>query len=175
MGSTSRRRKASTRSSRRRGRSKVSKGLDAVLIDYLQLLTSPRSKGERRTGRRRWRRSRDTASSWLAPGLRGVRAFQLNNDASRDGIPKIHHLKGIGRHSPGRRRGVHGLPPDKEEHDAAKSAFNNLRNMQRTVEQENLFRKSKSRSQSASWICRRAEAPKRHRRPSCSRAVHAIP
>jgi replicative DNA helicase len=68
---------------------------------------------------------------------------QLNNDASRDGIPKIHHLKESG----GIRQDADAVfmvyHPDKEEHDAAKSALNNLRNVQRTVEQENLFRKSK--------------------------------
>lgn len=122
---------------------KVSKGLDAVLIDYLQLLTSPRSKGEQNRAQEVAAISRHCKLMARRLGCVVYALSQLNNDASRDGIPKIHHLKESG----GIRQDADAVfmvyHPDKEEHDAAKSVLNNLRNMQRTVEQENLFRKSK--------------------------------
>ena len=122
---------------------KVSKGLDAVLIDYLQLLTSPRSKGEQNRAQEVAAISRHCKLMARRLDCVVYALSQLNNDASRDGIPKIHHLKESG----GIRQDADAVfmvyHPDKEEHDAAKSALNNLRSMQRTVEQENLFRKSK--------------------------------
>lgn len=122
---------------------KVSKGLDAVLIDYLQLLTSPRSKGEQNRAQEVAAISRHCKLMARRLDCVVYALSQLNNDASRDGIPKIHHLKESG----GIRQDADAVfmvyHPDKEEHDAAKSALNNLRNVQRTVEQENLFRKSK--------------------------------
>lgn len=122
---------------------KVSKGLDAVLIDYLQLLTSPRAKGEQNRAQEVAAISRHCKLMARRLDCVVYALSQLNNDASRDGIPKIHHLKESG----GIRQDADAVfmvyHPDKEEHDAAKSALNNLRSMQRTVEQENLFRKSK--------------------------------
>lgn len=122
---------------------KVSKGLDAVLIDYLQLLTSPRAKGEQNRAQEVAAISRHCKLMARRLDCVVYALSQLNNDASRDGIPKIHHLKESG----GIRQDADAVfmvyHPDKEEHDAAKSALNKLRSMQRTVEQENLFRKSK--------------------------------
>lgn len=122
---------------------KVSGGLDAVIIDYLQLLTSPKSKGE--TNRAQEVAAISRHCKLMARRLDCVvyALSQLNNDASKDGIPKIHHLKESG----GIRQDADAVfmvyHPDKEEHDSAKNVLNNLRGRQRSQLEEEAFLKAK--------------------------------
>jgi len=124
---------------------KVSKGLDAVIIDYLQLLTSPKAKGE--TNRAQEVAAISRHCKLMARRLDCVvyALSQLNNDASKDGIPKIHQLKESG----GIRQDADAVfmvyHPDKEQHDQCKNILNNLRGKQRTMEEEALFKKAKYR------------------------------
>ena len=128
------------------GRSlKVTSGLDAIIIDYLQLLEAKGVKGEQNRAQEVAAISRHCKRMARRLDCVVYALSQLNNDASRDGIPKIHHLKESG----GIRQDADAVfmvyHPNKEEHDTAKAALNNLRGKQRTIEHEDLFKKAKIR------------------------------
>lgn len=123
---------------------KVSKGLDAVIIDYLQLLTTPNSKRESNRAQEVAAISRHCKLMARRLDCVVYALSQLNNDASREGIPKIHQLKESG----GIRQDADAVfmvyHPNKEEHDGAKNLLNNLRGAQRTPLQEETFLKAKT-------------------------------
>lgn len=123
---------------------KVSKGLDAVIIDYLQLLTTPRGKGESNRAQEVAAISRHCKLMARRLDCVVYALSQLNNDASKDGIPKIHQLKESG----GIRQDADAVfmvyHPDKEEHDHAKNILNNMRGRQRTQLEEEGFLKAKT-------------------------------
>lgn len=122
---------------------KISRGgLTAVVIDYLQLLNSP--------GRGDGNRAQEVAAISRHCKLMARRLdcvvfalTQLNNEASKEGIPAVHHIKESG----GIRQDADAIfmiyHPDPEQFKTAKAVLNNLRGAQRTIEQEQLFRKSK--------------------------------
>ena len=124
---------------------KVSSGLDAILIDYLQLLETPKKRGESNRAQEVAAISRHCKLMARRLDCVVFALSQLNNDASRDGIPKIHHLKESG----GIRQDADAVfmiyHPDKEQHDHAKNALNNLRGKQRTIEEEATFANAKIR------------------------------
>lgn len=123
---------------------KVSKGLDAVIIDYLQLLTTPNNKRESNRAQEVAAISRHCKLMARRLDCVVYALSQLNNDASKDGVPKIHQLKESG----GIRQDADAVfmvyHPDKEEHDHAKSLLTNLRGVQRTQLQEEAFLKAKT-------------------------------
>jgi replicative DNA helicase len=122
---------------------KVSKGLDAVIIDYLQLLTTPRGKSESNRAQEVAAISRHCKLMARRLDCVVYALSQLNNDASKDGIPKIHQLKESG----GIRQDADAVfmvyHPDKEQHDHAKNTLNNLRGAQRSITEEDGFKKAK--------------------------------
>lgn len=104
---------------------KVSSGLDAVMIDYLQLLEGGK-RGEQNRAQEVATISRHC--KMMARRLNCVvyALSQLNNDASRDGIPKIHHLKESG----GIRQDADAVfmiyPPNPDDYKSAKNTLNEL-------------------------------------------------
>lgn len=124
---------------------KISKGgLGAVLIDYLQLLDGGKKRGIESN------RAQEVAAISRHCKLMARRLdcvvyalSQLNNDASREGIPKLHHLKESG----GIRQDADAIlmiyHPDPEALAQAKKAIANLNGSSMTLDQQNLYAKSK--------------------------------
>lgn len=124
---------------------KISKGgLGAILIDYLQLLEGGKKRGGESN------RAQEVAAISRHCKLMARRLdcvvyalSQLNNDASREGIPKLHHLKESG----GIRQDADAIlmvyHPEPEALAQAKTVIANLKNTSMTLEQQNLFAKSK--------------------------------
>lgn len=117
-------------------------GLSSVIIDYLQLLSTPASKDGNR--------AQEVAAISRHCKLMARRLdcvvyalTQLNNDASREGIPRVHHIKESG----GIRQDADAIfmvyHPDPEAQKSAKNVLNNYRGRQLTVEESNLLSKSK--------------------------------
>lgn len=124
---------------------KISKGgLGAILIDYLQLLEGGKKRGGESN------RAQEVAAISRHCKLMARRLdcvvyalSQLNNDASREGIPKLHHLKESG----GIRQDADAIlmvyHPEPAALAQAKTVIANLKNTSMTLEQQNLFAKSK--------------------------------
>lgn len=119
-------------------------GLSSVLIDYLQLLSTPAKRGGEAN------RAQEVAAISRHCKLMARRLdcvvyalTQLNNDASREGIPQVHHIKESG----GIRQDADAIfmvyHPDPESLKSAKNALLNLRGKQRSIDEEALFSKSK--------------------------------
>ena len=128
------------------GRSlKMSSGLDAIIIDYLQLLETPKKGGESNRAQEVAAISRHCKRIARRLDCVVFALSQLNNDASKDGVPKIHQLKESG----GIRQDADAVfmvyHPDKEQHDNCKNILNNLRGKQRTQEEEVTFANAKFR------------------------------
>lgn len=104
---------------------KVSQGLDAVMIDYLQLLEGGK-RGEQNRAQEVAAISRHCKMMARRLDCVVYALSQLNNDASRDGIPKIHHLKESG----GIRQDADAVfmiyPPNPDDYKSAKNTLNEL-------------------------------------------------
>ena len=121
---------------------KVSRGLDAVMIDYLQLLEGGK-RGEQNRAQEVAAISRHCKMMARRLDCVVYALSQLNNDASRDGIPKIHHLKESG----GIRQDADAVfmiyPPNPDDYRSAKNALNELQGRADTVEAANVLAKAR--------------------------------
>ena len=125
---------------------RISKGgLGAIIIDYLQLLEGGKKRGGESN------RAQEVAAISRHCKLMARRLdcvvyalSQLNNDASREGIPKLHHLKESG----GIRQDADAIlmiyHPEPEALAQAKTVIATLKGSQMTLEQQHLFGKSKT-------------------------------
>ena len=124
---------------------KISRGgLGAIIIDYLQLLEGGKKRGGESN------RAQEVAAISRHCKLMARRLdcvvyalTQLNNEASREGTPKLHHIKESG----GIRQDADAIlmvyHPDAEELAQAKKVILNLKNAQRTIEQDQMFARAK--------------------------------
>lgn len=118
-------------------------GLSSILIDYLQLLSTPAKRGESNRAQEVAAISRHCKLMARRLDCVVYALTQLNNDASREGIPQVHHIKESG----GIRQDADAIfmvyHPDPEALKTAKAALLNLRGKQRGIEEEALFSRSK--------------------------------
>jgi replicative DNA helicase len=125
---------------------KISKGgIDAVFIDYLQLLEGGKKRGGGDANRAQEVAAISRHCKLMARRLDCVvyALSQLNNDASREGIPKLHHLKESG----GIRQDADAIfmiyHPEPEELAKAKRVILTMKNAQRTVLEDQGFQRAK--------------------------------
>lgn len=125
---------------------KISKGgIDAVFIDYLQLLEGGKKRGGGEANRAQEVAAISRHCKLMARRLDCVvyALSQLNNDASREGIPKLHHLKESG----GIRQDADAIfmiyHPEPEELAKAKRVILTMKNAQRTVLEDQGFQRAK--------------------------------
>lgn len=124
---------------------KISRGgLGAVIIDYLQLLEGGKKRGGESN------RAQEVAAISRHCKLMARRLdcvvyalTQLNNEASREGTPKLHHIKESG----GIRQDADAIlmiyHPDSEELAQAKKVIMNLKSAQRNIEQDHMLGRAK--------------------------------
>jgi replicative DNA helicase len=125
---------------------KISKGgIDAVFIDYLQLLEGGKKRGGGESNRAQEVAAISRHCKLMARRLDCVvyALSQLNNDASREGVPKLHHLKESG----GIRQDADAIfmiyHPEPEELAKAKRVILTMKNAQRTVLEDQGFQRAK--------------------------------
>lgn len=118
-------------------------GLSSVLIDYLQLLSTPSGRGGANRAQEVAAISRHCKLMARRLDCVVYALTQLNNDASREGIPQVHHIKESG----GIRQDADAIfmiyHPEPEELKKAKNAMNTLRGKPGIAEAQALARAKK--------------------------------